>query len=113
MVGGIIILALVGALFAWIISGIRAHKMAKEKGVIYILKHFLFAALSIVFLWIVIVVPTLDCSGFLCGLGAFILFFVIGTIVILLWPLILLGTLKSKYSDISVNISDDDELLDN
>lgn len=113
MAGGLIILALLGALFAWISSGIRANKLAGQRGVKYVLMHFLFAILSIVFLWVIIVVPSLDCTGFLCGLGAFIMFFIIGTIVILVWPLLLIVTLKSKFANSELTkTKEDDDLLD-
>ena len=63
-------------------------------------------------LWIIIVVPSLDCAGFLCGLGEMLVFFGIGAIVFFVWPLLVLQRVKTKFSGGQQIKSEDDNLLD-
>ena len=76
--------------------------------------HFLSAIAVVFVLWLLIVYPTLDCSGFLCGLGEVVMWILISVVLMLVWPLILLVILKRKFKDEVVSLKkDSDELLDN
>ena len=111
--GGIVFFLLAaGAVVFWILAGIRAYKYAESKGVGYFFMH-LFSAIAVVFvLWLLIVYPVLDCSGFLCGLGEIIMWILTSTLIMLVWPLILLIVIKRKYANEVKMIKSNEDILD-
>ncbi|MCB9223326.1 MAG: hypothetical protein H6582_04030 [Crocinitomicaceae bacterium] len=73
----------------------------------------LFSAIAVIFvLWLIIVMPSLDCHGFLCGLGEVVIWLLCSTLIALIWPLILLVVLKRKYLKEEKVVVTNDELLD-
>lgn len=74
----------------WIVAFVRMHKYGGSKG---IQQFFLFLGLTILIgglLFLIIMVPVLDCSGFLCGLGELLIFFLGCAIVLIVMPIIMM-----------------------
>jgi hypothetical protein len=113
MLGILWILAALGAIAAWIVSGIMASQRGGLAGRKFYFLHLGLSILSVVILFLVVVVPSFNCSGFLCGLYEIFVFIGLGTIVLLVWPLILIPIIKSKFKGNSPTSSAlKDDLID-
>ena len=81
----------------WIIAFVRMHKFGSSKGV---QQFFLFLGLAILIgglLFLIIMVPVLDCSGFLCGLGELLIFFLGCAIVLIVMPIIMMTAVVARF----------------
>ncbi len=112
--GGILwVLALLGAVAAWIVSGVMASQRGGTKGRKFYFIQLAFCIAAIALLFMIIVVPVMNCSGFLCGLGEILAFIGLGTLVLLVWPLILIPIIKNKYrGKAPASSTMNDELID-
>jgi len=114
MGGAIGILLLGGILFLWIFAFMRMHKYGDTKGV---QQFFLYLGLVILIgglLFLIIMVPVIDCSGFLCGLEE-LLMWVLGCLIMLLvMPIIMLTALVSKLKKSNTNLlkGNQEEIID-
>ena len=113
--GGVFaLLLLVGSVVAWIVSGVNASKKGGPAGLKFFFINLGACFALIGLLYVFIVVPALDCSGFLCGLGAFLVFLLIGGLAFLIWPLILLAVIPAKFKGFDKNSrKEDSDLIDN
>lgn len=97
MEGTMFILIIVAIVILWILSGVQLHKYGKKQGVVFMFKHLgICTALGVV-LFFVIVYPTINCTGWLCGLGEILIFLGINLLTFLIWPIILLIVASRKY----------------
>ena len=110
--GILFVFLLIGALAAWLMAGIKANELGGSSGLKFYFTHILWCLLSIGFLFLTIVVPTLDCSGFLCGLAEILIFFTLGSIVLLVWPLVLIPRIKNKFNGQTLGSRTDDNIID-
>lgn len=113
MGGILIILALVGSVVAWVIGGVNAFKRGANAGMKFYFINLGLCILLIGLLFALIVVPSMGCHGFLCGLGAILLFFLIAGLVFLIWPLILIPVINSKFQPSNTTSDYDSDLIDN
>jgi len=97
VVGILWILAALGAIAGWIVSGIMASQRGGLEGRKFYFLQLGLSILAVVILFLVIVVPSFNCSGFLCGLYEIFIFMGLGTLVLLVWPLILIAVIKNKF----------------
>ena len=113
--GGIVILLIaIGAVVSWIFAGIKGYKNAADKGVVIFILNLLIAIGVIFVLWLIIVYPILDCKGFLCGLGEYILWFLSSLLMMLIWPLILIVYFNRRNTTVPTKKTrQNEELLDN
>lgn len=82
-------LGLIGLLILWITTAVKLFKFG-PKGVRYFFMALLFMIILGVIAFVLVVAPSLDCTGFLCGIEEIFIFFGICLVLLVIFPLILL-----------------------
>ncbi|MFT4601296.1 MAG: hypothetical protein ACI857_001474 [Arenicella sp.] len=114
MLGIVWLLALLGAIAAWIIAGIKCSTAGGYNG-----RKFFFIQLGLcigvlLLALVIFVIPAVkSCSGFLCGLLPVLIFAGAGALGLLIWPLIILAVVKSKFQAYGTNAKIEQEIIDN
>lgn len=108
MYGVIAILFILGTVALWIIAGIQMNKYGKAKGVKQFFLMFGIFLFITAILFLTIYAPQINCSGFLCGIGEFLIFLLASYIVMLIIPILMLTVMLSKLKKGVVGKSDDD-----
>ncbi|MBI3135264.1 MAG: hypothetical protein HYZ14_11375 [Bacteroidetes bacterium] len=95
--GGVLFaLFLIAVIVLWTLSFVQLSKF-ESRGI----KHFFLMFLLMLgiagILFLVLIVPVLDCHGFLCGLGEFLVFLGACGLLLLIFPIILLTASVSYY----------------
>lgn len=112
ILGILALLALVAGLVLWIYSGIHAFRDFGKRGGRTFIYSLLLFLVSIGVLWGTIVVPVLDCRGFLCGLGEILLFMGLSGVVFVIWPIVYLAYLRAAVKRAPKSTSST-EIIDN
>ncbi|MCP4442428.1 MAG: hypothetical protein GY810_26270 [Aureispira sp.] len=119
MSSSIIMLVPLLAIVLWIVAALKMSK--KKDGGISFLKHFVTMLVLLGVLYLVIIVPILNCRGMLCGLENVLAFLGISTLMNFVWPTVLIVKNPSttatsppqKKKVVATDILDDDfDLLD-
>lgn len=113
MGGVLVLLGLVGAVVAWVISAVIAYQKGAANGLKFFFINLGLCIALIGLLFLIIVVPSLNCSGFLCGLGEILIFLLISGLVFLVWPLILIPVVKNRFQNNRSTSFKDADLIDN
>lgn len=108
MEGFIGLLVLTSALICWILGGI---KYVQGGGGFQFLAHVGLCIGLVLVYWVLIVLPVLDCNGFLCGLDEMLLFALLGYFTVLLWGILVLVLGKRKH-DNSLRSSKKNQVID-
>ncbi|UKN02758.1 hypothetical protein K6119_04415 [Paracrocinitomix mangrovi] len=74
-----------------------SNKHGAGKGVTLFFYNLIGAVAVLFLLWLVIVYPSLDCHAFLCGLDEIITWMLLSLLILIIWPLILISTVKRKW----------------
>ncbi len=85
------------AVALWIVAGIRLVNWSRGKAKLSFWVNLLCVFAAITLLWMVIVMPTRGCVGFLCGLDEFILFILLSIATSIAWPIVLIFYANKKY----------------
>jgi len=93
----IFILALLGSL--WLIAFINQDKRKGKEGRLFFLKHFgLFVGVNVV-VFLIVVVPSLDCKGWFCGIVEVLIFLAFAGLSSLIWSIWLIVANKKEPED--------------
>lgn len=96
------------ALISWGYLFVQAARGSLEKEAVYFVFHFL-GCLAVIFIsWLILVYPS-DCSGLFCEIAVFLVWGAFCSILILVWPIILIVMHKKKSSGNKSN----ENLIDN
>jgi ethanolamine transporter EutH len=106
------ILIVLSAAALWIAAAFRSYQHLSFRGFLFYLIHLGLALGLIAILWVFLVYPTLDCIGRLCGLENVILWGIIGSIIMIVWPLILLSFYKRKSTTELKKTKNQEDVLD-
>ena len=113
MEGAIILIIWIGSIVAWVFAGIKAYKFGQKRGITRFILHLFGSFAAIFVLWMIILYPVLGCRGFLCGIGEFIIWILVSTVVFAIWPVILIFYFNRKYKNQSVvKFRDAEDILD-
>jgi len=108
LLGILAILALIGGLVLWIYSAIHSSKHYGASGRrSFVISLVIFLAV-IGILYVVIVVPTLGCNGFLCGLGEILLFIGLTGLIFVIWPILFLAYVRAVLKKTAVDVKNED-----
>ena len=118
MTPSILILVPLLALVLWIIAAIKMSQ--QPSGGIKFLKHFAAMLIILFLLYLMIIVPILNCRGLLCGIENVLGFLGIGSLMNFIWSIMLIVKTSSttvappqKKKVVVTDILDDDfDLLD-
>lgn len=104
----------IGALLSlWVVSALMLSKYGKAGWEYFIAFFIALLGVSGIF-FLALVVPVLDCRGFLCGIGPILIFAAVCFIMVLSFPIIMMtavvNKLKRKFPDVG-NKKFDDELI--
>ena len=105
----IVLLIAAGILALWVVAAVKLFRFGAP-GVRYFFLALLIMLIIDALAFVFIVVPSLDCTGFLCGLEEIFIFMAICALLLLIFPLILLtkGLSSLRKNQKIIN----DELLD-
>ena len=91
----IFFLIVAGIIALWVTAAVKLNAFGKRG-----ISHFFIMLLATIaicaLLFVIIVVPVMDCKGFLCGLDMVFLFMACGLIILIAMPIILL-TASTNY----------------
>lgn len=99
MAGIIVFLIAIAGISLWIFAFVRLNEKRGSNGIRIALISLGSMIVLDGLLFLLIVVPTFDCTGFLCGLGELLIFFGLVAILLIVVPIVLLfvpGTLPPK-----------------
>lgn len=85
----IVVLGLIGLLILWIATAVKLFKFG-PRGVRYFFVALLIMCIIGALAFVFVVVPSFDCTGFLCGLEEIFIFLGICLVLLVVFPLILL-----------------------
>lgn len=105
----ILLLGAAGLLALWIVAAVKLFKFGSP-GARYFFTALLIMLIVGALAFVLIVVPSLDCTGFLCGLEEIFIFLVTCVLLLLVFPLFMLT--KGVSSLRKHQTIKNDELLD-
>lgn len=106
MGGAIAGLIIIAALTLWIVAASKLHTHGGNKGLRFFFIQLGIAVAICALLFLIIVVPVINCSGWFCGLGEILLFMLLGTLVLLIYPIVLIVIARRKFNNINPDETD-------
>lgn len=95
----VVLLVCVGAVVLWIIAGVKSYRLAHNSSLVRYFVNLFASFAGIFILWLIIVYPTLDCEGMLCGLAEAVIWFFSSLLLFLVWPIVLILYFNKKYAN--------------
>lgn len=84
------LLLILGVFTLWIVAFVRMQKYGASTGVGRFFLCLGLTILAVGLMFLVIMVPVMDCSGWLCGLGELLIFMGLSLIVLVVMPIVMM-----------------------
>ena len=99
-----ILLVIIAIISLWGFTGAKAYRLGQSTGLTYYFLHLIGSIAAVGVLWLIMVSPNLDCSGFLCGLEYAIMWMLGSIVILIVWPIVLAAYLNKKYPGTTVKV---------
>lgn len=112
MEGVLALFSCVLVIVLWVTAFNRLNRTFGTKGIRSFVWMFILMLFLCGILFLVIVVPTIGCTGWFCGLGAMIVFLAACSLLLLIFPILLLTVTYTLLAKRYPKKKPDDELID-